>query len=63
MTDHVSFGQIWVHVYLSQIWHSSQSLGNITNVSNCVLLPGEQIHTELMQITNSIVKEQYSRIF
>ena len=41
----------------------SQGLGNIANVSNCVLLPGEQIHTELLQITNSIAEEEYSRIF
>ena len=42
---------IWIYVSLSQIWHSSQSLDSITNVSNCVLLSGKQILIEIMQIT------------
>lgn len=32
-----------------QIWHSSQSIGNITNVSSFVLLQ-EQIFIEIMQL-------------
>ena len=30
--------------------HFIQSLGNITKVSNCVLLQGEQVLSELVQI-------------
>ena len=30
-------------MYLSQIWQFCESLGNITSISNCVLLQGEQI--------------------
>lgn len=44
-------GHIWFCAHHFQMWHSSQSLGNITNVYNCVLSQGEQILFEFMQIT------------
>lgn len=44
-------GHIWFCAHHSQMRHSSQGLGNITNIYNCVLLQGEQILTEFMQIT------------
>ena len=39
-------------MHLCQIWHSSQSIDNIANVSNCVLLQGEPIRIKRLQIIN-----------
>ena len=43
-------GHILVYIHSSQMQHFIQSLGNITKVSNCVLLQGEQVLSELVQI-------------
>ena len=45
------YGHIWVYVCPSEIWHSSQSFGKITNTFNSVLLQGEQILSELRKTT------------
>ena len=51
-------GHIWAYACLSQIWHSSLSLGKITNVSSDVLSQGEQILTKLMQMTMVAMEER-----
>lgn len=45
-------------MHISKIEHSSQSLGNIASVSNCVLLHGEQNFIELIQITKYITMKR-----
>lgn len=51
-------GHVWIYASLSQLWHSSQSLGNIANVFNCTLLEGEQILIEIMQVTYCIAMKR-----
>ena len=48
-------------MHVSQIWHSIQNLGNVTNISSGVLLQGEQILIEFMQMTMIAMEERILR--